>query len=320
MNSPATDQSPPRGVPPQAIHQRQFDEDMLRLQRAAAASHQRGQLAEALRVVMAVIMAAGGVFATLTSYGRTPWAIVGFLWFLTSVIPLRLMVASLAKQGALLQEMFDTAVFYLPWRSAVAGEPISDPDVSRLSRKLKRGSTKDQRITSGWYDSTDGVHHPYDVLIAQEQNLAWDTRLRRRYGHLVLAASIVWSIIGVLVGITIDATVTDVVISYFVPSLAAYQLALETWYGQERLATERERLVGLVTAELRDARPGKISEAEWRRLRQLARDIQDGVLRTRLDISRVPEWFYKHYRSNDERDFADTSEGHRRRLSGPKNP
>lgn len=29
----------------------------------------------------------------------------------------------------------------------------------------------------------------------------------------------------------------------------------------------------------------------------------------------VPEWFYRHYRDRDELDFADTAEGHRRRLA-----
>jgi hypothetical protein len=48
------------------------------------------------------------------------------------------------------------------------------------------------------------------------------------------------------------------------------------------------------------------------RLKETARDSQDGILRTRLDVSRVPEWLYRHYRSRDEHDFADTPEGRRR--------
>lgn len=62
---------------------------------------------------------------------------------------------------------------------------------------------------------------------------------------------------------------------------------------------------------------GPIGNAGWRRLRGVARDVQDGILRTRLDVSRVPEWFYRRYRNRDELDFADTAEGHRRRLSFP---
>jgi hypothetical protein len=141
-----------RGVPRRPIHERQLDEDMLCLQRAAPASHERGQLVEAVRVFAAVILAVAGIVSTLVGHGRP----------------------------ALLQEKFDATLFHLPWRSTVAGEPIADPDVYRLARKLQPGSAKDQRITSGWYDPTSGVHHPYDVLIAQEQNLAWDARLRRQ--------------------------------------------------------------------------------------------------------------------------------------------
>lgn len=244
------------------------------------------------------------------------WAIVGFLWFLISAIPLRHLAVSTTRQGALLQEMFDTALFHLPWRSTVAGDPVPDPDVARLARKLKRGSEKDQRIVGGWYDPTGDVHHPYDVLIAQEQNLAWDARLRRRYSYLVLALAVIWSAIGLLAGIAItQATVTDTLLSFFVPSLAAYQLALEIWYGQQRVAADRERLAAIVATELRNAHPGPIADTDRQRLRAVTRNVQDGILHTRLDVSRVPERFYRWYRSNDERDFADTAEGHRRQLA-----
>jgi len=307
----------PRGVPTRAIHERQLDPNMIQLQRAAAASHHRGQRVEAARVAAALMLAVGGVIVTLTGHGRTAWAIAGFVWFLVSAIPLRQLAVSTARQGALLQEMFDTALFYLPWRSTVAGDPVTDPDVARLARMLKHGSAKDQRILSGWYDPTGGVHHPYDVFIAQEQNLAWDARLRCRYGYLVLASAILWTSIGVLAGITIPrTTMAETVLSFFVPSLAAYQLALEIWQGQQRVAAERERLATIVATELRNAHAGPISDAERQRLRAIARDVQDGILRTRLDVSRVPERFYKWHRNNDERDFADTAEGHRRRLAG----
>lgn len=80
------------------------------------------------------------------------------------------------------------------------------------------------------------------------------------------------------------------------------------------MTAERQRLNHAGTVELRNAPPGMISDSDWRRLRVVARDIQNGILRTRLDVSRVPEWFYRHYRNRDELDFADTAEGHRRRL------
>ncbi|MBV9163878.1 MAG: transposase [Pseudonocardiales bacterium] len=322
MSDPTVTNEPgPRGVPQRTIHERQLDEDMLRLQRAASASHQRGQLVEAVRVSAAVALAIAGVIVTLTGHGRPVLSIIGAFWFAVSAFLLKGVAGSTARQGALLQEMFDTALFHLPWRSTVAGDPVPDPDVYRLARKLRLGSAKEQRIVAGWYDPTGDVHHPYDVFIAQEQNLAWDARLRRRYSYLILASATAWSLIGLLAGMVIaNATVTDTLLSFFVPSLAAYQIALEIWSGQQRVAAERERLAKTLTTELRNVRPGPIADVDWHRLREVARDVQDGILRTRLDPTRVPEWFYKRYRDNDERDFADTAEMRRRRLTEEQKP
>jgi hypothetical protein len=244
-------------------------------------------------------------------------AIIGFSWFLVSTFLLRRIVNTIALQGALMQEMFDTTLFRLPWRSTVAGDPVPTADVYRLARKLTPGSAKDTRITEGWYDPTDGVHHPYDVLMSQEQNLAWDSRLRLRYATALLAAAVVWSLLGALASILIPGTtLTDILLGFYVPSLSAYQLACEIWAGQQRVAAERDRLVRIVTSELRAAKPGPLEDGEYQRLREVVRDVQDSILRTRLDPTRVPEWFYRYHRTDDERDFAETTENHRRRLAG----
>lgn len=306
----------PRGIPDRPIQERQLDPGLVRLQRAAAASHQRGQLTEAVRVSAACALAVAGIAVTLAGHGRPAVSIAGAAWFAVSAFFLRKAASSTARQGALLQEMFDTELFYLPWRSTVAGDEVPPPEVARLARRLPEGSKKDQRILAGWYDPTGGVHYPYDVFIAQEQNLGWDARLRRRYAALVVTAAVAWSGLGLAAGMLIaNATIVSTLLSFFIPSLAIYQIALEIWAGQTRVTAERERLNHAVNAELRNAQPGPISDTERRRARKAARDIQDGILRTRLDASRVPEWFYRHYRTQDELDFADTSEGHRRRLA-----
>ncbi|MBF6354256.1 transposase [Nocardia higoensis] len=312
----STDPAGVRGIPSRAIHERQLDDDMLLLQRAAAASHQRGQFVEAIRVNAAVALAGIGVLTVLIGHGRTAASVAGFFWFFVSAFLLKGLAGNTARQGALLQEMFDTALFHLPWRATVAGDPISEPDVRRLARQLPRGSKKDKRITDGWYDPTHDVHHPYDVFIAQEQNLAWDARLRRRYSHLIAAAVFLWTAIGLVVGLSVaNTTLLGTLVSFFVPSLAAYQIAYEIWSSQRKVADERERLAKVVNSELSRGRPGLVPENEWHRLRNVARDVQDGVLRTRLDLARVPEWFYKNFRDDDERDFGDTAEGHRMRLA-----
>ena len=47
----------------------------------------------------------------------------------------------------------------------MAGDPVPEPDVAQLADKLQRGCAKEQRILADWYDPTDGVQYPYDVLV-----------------------------------------------------------------------------------------------------------------------------------------------------------
>jgi hypothetical protein len=305
---------PPRCIPAVPLHKRQLTPDMVELQRAGAVAHRYGQGLEGAGLAVAVCLALAGIVVTLVNAGTGVIAVLGFLWFLGSSTVLRSAANRSARTSALLQEQFDTGLFYLPWRDAVAGGPVAAHDTSALARKLERGGVRDKRITDGWYDPVDGVHHPYDVLIAQEQNLAWDIRLRRRYANTVLAGGILWAFVGGLVGYAVNAGLADTVLGFYVPSLAAFRAALDIWQGQRKVAEERERLNGIVTGALSASTPGHPSDDDWRRLRDLARNIQDGVLRTRMETTRVPEWLYRRYRNRDEEDFAHTAEGRRRKL------
>ncbi|WP_327097541.1 S-4TM family putative pore-forming effector [Nocardia vinacea] len=70
--------------------------------------------------------------------------ILGASCFLVSVSLLEAAARGASRERALLQEMFDTLVFHLPWRSTVAGEPVAQHDVARLARGVVPGSRADQ--------------------------------------------------------------------------------------------------------------------------------------------------------------------------------
>jgi hypothetical protein len=86
------------------------------------------------------------------------------------------------------------------------------------------------------------------------------------------------------------ATILQALLSFYAPSLAALQLAIEICSAQRRVASEREGLGKIVRDELRNATPGAIPPGERDRVRAVARDVQDGVYRTRPDVARVPHW------------------------------
>jgi hypothetical protein len=54
---------------------------------------------------------------------------------------------------------------------------------------------------------------------------------------------VIWSGLSLIAGILIaDATIVSTLLSFFIPSLTIYQITLEIWAGQQRVAAERQRL------------------------------------------------------------------------------
>ena len=113
-------------------------------------------------------------------------------------------------------------------------------------------------------------------------------------------------------------TVIDALLRWYVPSLAALRLGLEgRTHAQREVANERERLLGLVRAELDQATPGPVPSVRQARLIKLCREIQDGIFATRRQVARVPDWFYERLRPGDEDDMHQSADQHRTRLRGP---
>ncbi len=191
---------------------------------------------------------------------------------------------------------------------------MTPAQVRNFARKLKVGSVRDQRITAGWYDPTDGIHYPYDILCAQEQNLAWDARLRRRYALGVLIVAAAWTATGVAIALVDDQT-RETILTFFVPSLSAYAFAADIVAGQRRVADARERWARIVGRHLDDASPSPPSATLRNRLLRAAREIQDGIYSSRNDVNRVPEWVYRVFRTGDQADFAAVTEARRARLA-----
>jgi SMODS-associating 4TM effector domain len=206
-------------------------------------------------------------------------------------------------------------LYQMSWNTAFVGQPVPPEDLHSLVRAFQKSDRREDRIRD-WYPDTTGLYRPYDILLCQQTNLAWDARLRRRYAVFLLTAVILWSVLGVVVAIVVGLTVIDALLRWYVPSLAALRLGLEGQHAQREVANERERLLELVRAELDHATPGPVPSARQTRLIKLCREIQDGIFATRRQVARVPGWFYERFRPGDEDDMYQSAEQHRIRLRG----
>jgi hypothetical protein len=285
---------------PDEVHllaERQNQPDLLRLLRAAAVSHGRAQRLDAVEIGVSVFVAALGLVAAFASVAETPVAILGGLWAVAYSAGLAAWGENELRRAALLQEMFDVRVFELPWNEVVAGEPLAAQEVSQLSRHSR---SPDELFRD--YYLVPAVPRPYDVLGCQQQNLGWAARVRRRYAVALITAAGIWSGAGPVVGWFGGLTVSELLLRWYLPSLGALLLAVDTYRAQRDAAAERKRVLSLMNARIHGATRLASSEAPAPLL-TLAREVQDVIFNARTQHSRVPNLFFRWFRDRDRTDF-----------------
>lgn len=295
------------------VSQRQNDPDMLQLLRAAFGSHTRGQRIETARVAVSIVLAAAGLLAAFVDQAATPVAIAGGAWaaiYLAGIFP---RAKAEARRGALVQEMFDTELFGLPWK-LTAGPRLPPHEISKLAGMFTPSRGRGDRLRD-WYVDTSEVPQPYDIFICQEQNLGWDARLRNRWATTLLVLVTAWTLLGALIGYVAGLTVGSTLLRWYLPAAAAILLGIEEYKSHRDIAAERERIIPILQAEIDSAQRPPLPPEEQQRVSRIAREIQDVILATRQEAARVPQWFYARYRDDDERDFQSNADRLRERLT-----
>ncbi|MEV6637360.1 S-4TM family putative pore-forming effector [Actinoplanes sp. NPDC051470] len=266
------------------------------LLRAIAVTHRNVQRVQAVSLAMSLVIAGSGIVARITDAGLSAVAVAGTLWAALYALVLAPSARRYLRTSATLQELLDTTLFNLPWNSVLAGDPLSEEEVSRLSRRY-RGDQKpllDYYLvsTAGW---------PYDVLFCFEQNLAWGSRVRRRLADGLIGLAIAWCVGGVAVAFATEATVTALVSSWLIPSLGLLLFCSDQARAQNAVTQERSRVLGLVRAVIDDPTSSHLAdEAEFTRF---ARQVQDSLLLARRQQPRTPQWFFRLFHDDDLSDF-----------------
>jgi hypothetical protein len=287
-----------------SIAERQLDPQMIDVQKAAAVVHRRVQTFEGSRTLVALALAALGVVSILVPRLSQFAAVSGFVWTLVLAAIVGPVLRRQLRQAVVLQEMFDTQVFRLPWNSGLSDEPVLHAEVRRLARRLRSGGKRERSILLGWYDTTGDLAYPLDVLVCQEQNVGWDLRLRDRYRLLVGVLLTLWITAGAAVGILGNLVLEQLLLSWYFPSLPALAIGCEVFADQTEIVAQKRRLTHVLGRILGDRSDKPAAERDSRQTVQAARQVQDGIFVCRLLTPRVPNLVYSLFKNRDETDFG----------------
>jgi hypothetical protein len=271
------------------IFETQNNEDTRRLVAAQARMYSDAKLVSGARLwfVTGLAVAAGFVavaFPSLrTGVGGWGGAAVLVLSFAAGAVEKRLRF-----MAAMTQELFDTRVFQLDWNGVLAERPPA-ARVAKAALRYKGGRD------ANWYDDTENMHRPYDVLTCQASNLGWGASMHRLWGYLLCVAIstlvILCFLLAWLTGLTWGEMIPAIVIPAMTPTKELIEQARAN-FSNARGKEAAERKISDLWAE---GMSGKSTPSEHQ-----LRAIQDKILQFRQENAFVPDWLDSIFHRRNE--------------------
>lgn len=184
------------------------------------------------------------------------------------------------SKGAIFKEEFDTSLFNLPWKSTLSKPDHSE--VSEFSLQYKGKEIKD------WYSCNllPSIPHNISIAIFQHTNTSWDIGLRKKYSNWLKNILISYSIIliSILVILNVDG-LTWFFIAFSILSFYTHFLSLIRGH---KSTIEKREVISKHLDEIIRIKQSITTED--------LRDIQDEIFSTRIETSKVPNFFFKLYK------------------------
>ncbi|MGQ0713719.1 MAG: S-4TM family putative pore-forming effector [Gemmatimonadaceae bacterium] len=290
------------------IPTRQNTPEALDCQAAAKLLYRRAELLFYLQFALGVIVPVLVAIANLVlpqlpfavNVTRTSFAAWGALYGLVIML-LDELVFDDWQQGwkrsaATAQEMFDTTLFKLSWRTTKVGTPLEGSDVHNWAKTWRRGDPSLKKVRD-WYAPIVGcVPLHLARVLCQRTNLWWDSRLRQRYGFILGAFAVVLAVLAAAVfkylGLDVDGLLLATV------TLApAFRWAIRERRRQLAAASTLDRLCSRARELHDDIAAHRVDLLDAGRQ---SRELQDDIFDHRKSVPIGLSWLYNILRPHFE--------------------
>jgi hypothetical protein len=277
-----------------SIFERQNDPEVLGLARAFRRRYAVARRWRLLRVGVGLLIGTVGVLLALLEPSTEEYvSAIAAAWLVFGRTVLDGYEERQRRRGALVQELFDTRVFDLPWNPSAVGSQPAPEDVRNWARRQGDEGLHD------WYADTHPAQHPVDVLLCQRAIITWARQDHATYAHLLRWAAGVAFVATVVIGLVLGLSLGEYLLRLGVPVLPACLDVLDIAKANAQVASTKKRLERRADVLLERARtsetPPKIAEC---------RELQDGIYATRL-LPGVPSWIYSVTRESRQQNMEE---------------
>lgn len=201
------------------------------------------------------------------------------------------------RDAAIIQEKFDTQLFNIKWNEILIEKDI---DKFFITESAKNYKGDEQRIKD-WYEDTEDIPNPINILILQQTNIYWDRNLKIIFAKFSIISTIFLLLIESIIAIFKTFSHFEYLQIFLGPSLPVILQGFELSYEYFKLSDKqqeiREKINFIWKSTINNT--SKLSEDK-------CREIQDEIFKYRATNKLIPHIFYKFFRDKYHITIKDT--------------
>lgn len=266
----------------------------------AAASHVYGGAKRLMALQLFITVPAALLSSILMAW--KPDLKIGLTCFSITVTLLDTLLLSrllnqLKRKGAVIQQMFDCAVFELPWRSIRCGRRVDSEHILEAGRK-HRAKAGNKGVMQDWYPPAVGqIPLPWARLICQRASFWWDLDQRGKVRGWLIAILVILSISIFGIALARRNTVQEMILTVYVPLAPAILWLLREILSQSDAIKAAQRGLEATEALWNQALLRPPSDPETL---QQSLVIQDALFDARSRSPLIFNWVYHLLRTTKE--------------------
>lgn len=220
----------------------------------------------------------------------SPFGIVSYILSIVSAVIsfiLDKVISDKKKLAAMIQQKFDVYVYGMPWDTRIFGKNRNlNNEIAQYSKKVLINSQNREDLLNWYTSSIDEKEINEAILACQRENVFWDVGLRKRFMKGSILAIVLFCVAVFIMGITKNESVIRLL----------WRLAFIAPMVKWLLSTIRQ--ISLDIDDLNEL-DNRMNGSEMKTMEEL-QDIQKQIFDHRTKCYVIPDFFYKHYKDEDE--------------------
>ncbi|GAA4245019.1 S-4TM family putative pore-forming effector [Winogradskyella damuponensis] len=261
--------------------------ELLKAQRIAYSQCKRFQFFDVISILIAISFP---LIALIKPEFQNPINAFGVLWTVAYLLT-ELYRKSKTTQGATIQEQFDTELYGLSWNNILCKSKVNVDTIQELSSKYKKNDLQN------WYSIKIDNSLPKEIaiILCQRINFSWEINQRKKFVGFLSVITIVYYLIYIVIGFTQNIGFFDLLI-LLSPSIPFLVFSVQNILSLRSHIKSKNETLNFIDAELENYKANR-SVPSSENLRQ----IQDTIFTERTVPEKVPDWFYRLNKTNNEK-------------------